>query len=197
MPSKISSHSFKKVYEDLGINLSLLGCIMMDTEKLEVSDIIDESHLYFAADPSHFWIKGIVSEVVPHVTLLYGLLRTGEEMMKHVNAVLELEEGADFPEHWPRNLVIDSVSFFESQLPDEPYYCLIANINPMDLKGLNDRLRMLPHINTYPDYEPHITLAYIKKDETLRDGYLDLLNTRFKGKTVKTVGLNYGGNKPE
>lgn len=197
MPSKISSHSFPQVYKDLGYNLSLLGCIMLDTEKLLVSDIISQDHLYFAEHEEHFWIKGIVSEEVPHVTLLYGLLRTGPEMQKHVDAVLELVDGADFPEYFPRELTIEKVDFFESQLPDEDYYCLIAHVDPTNLKEVNDRLRMLPHINTYPDYEPHLTLAYIKKDETLRDSYLELLNTRFAGTTVKALGVNYGGNKSE
>ena len=197
MPSKISSHKFPQVYKDLGYNLSLLGCIMLDTEKLIVSDIISQDHLYFAEHKEHFWINGVVSEKVPHVTLLYGLLRTGLEMQKHVDAVLELVEGVDFPEYFPREVTIEKVDFFESKLPDEDYYCLIAHVDPAPLKEVNDRLRMLPHINTYPDYEPHLTLAYIKKDETLRDSYLELLNTRFAGKAVKALGVNYGGNKPE
>jgi 2'-5' RNA ligase len=189
MPSKISSHNFKQVYEDLGYSLSLLGCIMLDTDPLKVSDVIEKEHLYFARDKSHFWINGVVSEVVPHVTLLYGLLRTGEEMKKHVDAVL-----AD----WTLDAIkIEEVSYFESQLPDEPYYCLIAKCDPEGLKEGNDLLRMLPHINTYPDYEPHITLAYIKKDETLRDTYVELLNTKFKGKSVNPQGINYGGNKSD
>lgn len=160
---------------------------MLDTEELIVSDIIDKDHLYYASDKSHFWINGVVSEHVPHVTLLYGLLRTGPEMKKHVDAVLkdwELEA-----------ITINEVTYFESKLADEPYYCLIAKVDPKDLKEANDLLRMLPHVNTYPDYEPHITLAYIKKDETLRDTYVDLLNTRFKGQSVAPKGINYGGNK--
>lgn len=197
MPSKFSSHSFPKVYEDLGISISKLGCIMLDVEKLEVSDVIDSDHLYYASDKSHFWIDGIVSEKVPHVTLLYGLMRSGMEMQKHVDAVLELVEAGDFPDYFPREVVIEEVSFFESNLPDEPYYCLIAKVSPLNLKEVNDRLRLLPHCNTFPDYEPHITLAYIKKDETLRDGYVELLNTRFAGKTVEALALNYGGDKSE
>jgi 2'-5' RNA ligase len=191
MSSNLSSHSFPQVYEDLGIDPQLLGCIMLNTEPLEVSDIIDEEHLYYAADPSKYkFVNGVVSETVPHVTLLFGLMRTGLELKKHVDAVLN---------EWTLPaLGIDHVDFFESKIESEPYYCLVAKIVPSaELLEGNARLRFLPHIDTFPTYQPHITLAYIKKDEALRDTYLDLLNTRFKGKSIDPRDINYGGNSTE
>lgn len=189
--SDLSSYSFPGVYEDLGLNVQKLGCIMLNTEPLTVSDIISEDHLYYAADPDQYkFVDGIVSERVPHVTILFGLMRSGPEMKKHVDAVLSDWE---LPA-----LEIEKVDFFESKIPTEPYYCLVAKIKPSpELLEGNARLRLLPHVDTFPEYHPHITLAYIKKDETLRDGYLDLLNTKFAGKTINPKDLNYGGDKAE
>ncbi len=189
--SDLSSYSFPQVYEDLGINVQMLGCIMLNTEPLKVSDVIDKDHLYFAADPAQYkFVNGIVSETVPHVTLLFGLMRSGPEMKKHVDAVLD---------DWTLPaLEVEEVSFFESKIPTEPYYCLIAKIKTSDelLEG-NARLRLLPHVDTFPEYHPHITLAYIKKDETLRDLYIDLLNTKFKDNSVEPKDINYGGDKAD
>lgn len=187
----ISSYSFPQVYEDLGINVQKLGCIMLNTEQLKVSDVIDADHLYYASDPKQYrFVDGVVSEKVPHVTLLFGLMRSGPEMKKHVDAVLD---------DWSLPaLGIEKVDFFESKIPTEPYYCLVAKIVPSaELLEGNARLRLLPHVDTFPTYQPHITLAYIKKDEALLETYLDLLNTRFAGKSVDPKDINYGGDDPE
>jgi 2'-5' RNA ligase len=188
MSTNLSSHAFPQVYEDLGIDVQELGCIMLNTEPLIVSDIVDEDHLYYAADKERYeFVDGIVSEKVPHVTLLFGLIGSGRAMKKHVDAVL-----ADW---MLPALEIDHVDFFESKIESEPYYCLVAKIFPSEeLVEGNARLRFLPHIDTFPTYKPHITLAYIKKDETLKDSYIDLLNTRFKGKVIEPRDINYGGN---
>lgn len=189
--SDLSSYSFPQVYEDLGIGVQQLGCIMLNTEPLTVSDVISEDHLYYAADPAAYkFVDGVVSEKVPHVTLLFGLMRSGPEMKKHVDAVLNDWE---LP-----GLAIEKVDFFESKIPTEPYYCLIARIvQSAEILEGNARLRLLPHVDTFPEYHPHITLAYIKKDETIRDSYLDMLNTKFAGKIIEPRDLNYGGDKSD
>jgi 2'-5' RNA ligase len=43
---------------------------------------------------------------------------------------------------------------------------------------------MLPHINTYPEFKPHMTVAYIKKDKTTLDYILSSLEY-LVGKEVK------------
>lgn len=173
------------IYDKMGIQLDRLGCIMMDTEPLKISDVVNEEDLYFRANKERFWIDGIVSEKAPHVTLLFGLMQSGNDYREYVDAVLE---------DWklPR-VEVDHIDFFGSPYEDEPYYCLIAKLVVTDqLKEANSRLRKLPHIDTYPDYTPHITLAYIKKDNELLDDLLYVLDDRFRGKKVKTIGLNYG-----
>jgi hypothetical protein len=186
MEQKLSAHQFMEVYQNLGISLNKLGCIMADTEPLVVSDIISPEDLYTAVNPAeHAYVNGIVSEDVPHATLLYGLLRSGPELQKHVDAVLT---------GWNLGQVeIANVVAWPSRYEDEQYYCLVAELAlTPELLEANARLRMLPHIDTFPAYRAHITLAYIKQDDEKRDQYLDLLRQRFVGQTVAVKSLNYG-----
>jgi len=83
---QISSRQCPQVYEDLGIDTNKLGCIMVDTEPIEVSSVIDPADLYH--DPEDEFAQGVISEDAPHVTLLYGLLSSGQAMRKHVDTVL-------------------------------------------------------------------------------------------------------------
>jgi hypothetical protein len=46
------------------------------------------------------------------------------------------------------------------------------------------------YIDTYPDYKPHITLAYLKADSGWQ-AYVEPLSDRLRGASVKAVGLNY------
>jgi hypothetical protein len=176
----------KQVYDELGIVPQDLGCIMLNTEPLKISDIIDEQNLYYAQDQvAHRYVNGIVSEKVPHITLLWGLMQSGEDWKPQVDKVLE---------DWNIDTVkVAQVTYFESPYEDEQYYCLIAELEltPELVEG-NSRLRLLPHIDTFPDYRAHITLAYIQKDEQIRDDLMYALNNRFLGKNVNITGLNYG-----
>src|SRR4051794_28292024 len=83
---QVSSRNFREVYENLGIDTNKLGCIMVDTEPIEVSTLIDPEDLYH--DPDDEFAQGIVSEDKPHVTLLYGLISSGPANRKNVDAVL-------------------------------------------------------------------------------------------------------------
>ena len=183
MNNQITAMQYPDVYKELGIDLGNLGCIFLDVEPLEVSDLIPEDELYYSGN--HKYVSGVVSEDIPHMTVLYGLMRTGSEMRRHVDAVLD---------GWlPDMVIIDNVAAWESTYEDDPYYCIVAKIQVTDqLKEGNGRLRFLPHVDTFIDYAPHITLAYIKKDEAFRDDLVYALNERFAGKEVKVKGINYG-----
>jgi hypothetical protein len=124
----------------------------------------------------------------PHVTLIYGLLRSGEEFRKHADTVLDGK--------LPKEVTIDHVGFFDTPPNvDEEYYAIIAHLKITDdLQEAHDRLQMLPHIDTFPGYKAHFTLAYIKKNDRTRDTLIDRLNEHYKGKTIKAGELNYGGN---
>lgn len=186
-PQPLSAHRYRAVYEALGVDLSTLGCIMVDTDPIPVSDIIPEDALYYAKDPEKYpHMKGIVSETVPHATLLFGLMNHGPEIKEQVDKMLE---------GWSIDgVTIDHVSYFEDPKPGEPQYLLIAHLDVNSgLSEANSRLQMLPHINlSPPHYKPHISLAYIKHDPALRDRCIEALNARLAGKRINVRGLNYG-----
>jgi 2'-5' RNA ligase superfamily len=180
---QISASQFPEVYANLGIDPSKLGCVMLNVEPITVSNVILYDDLYYS--PTLKYAQGIVSESVPHVTLLYGLLRSGIELKKHVDAVLD---------GWtPEDPIIAEVSYFPSTDPDEHYVVLVAKlaVTP-NLAEANARLKLLPHCETFPmGYQPHCSLAYVD-DSSDYQGYVQTLNQALQGKTIKALDLNYG-----
>jgi 2'-5' RNA ligase len=187
MAKQLSAHQFKDMYAELGYDLGKLGCIMLDLEPLTFK--INESALYYAKDKKRFWIDGNVAGKTPHVTLLYGLIRSGEELKKHVDTVLDGK--------LPTEVTIDHVDFFDTPPNiDEEYYAIIAHLKiTPELQEAHDRLQFLPHIDTFAGYKAHFTLAYVKKNERTRDSLIKSLNEHYKGKTIKAGNINYGGNE--
>jgi 2'-5' RNA ligase len=195
MPKGLRAHNFPEVYQGLGLNLSTLGCVMLNLVPLKNMYSIEfegaDSVLYYAKDKSRFWIDGWVADKVAHVTLLYGLIETAKNYEWHIKKVLR---------GWKLESVeINDVGYFDSPYPDEPYWCIVAHIrtDPKLIEG-HQRLEMLPHVDTFPGYRPHMTIAYIKRAQG--DAYRDRLIQHFKdlwiGKklTVKRT-INLGGNK--
>jgi len=175
---QVSSRNFHDLYENLGIDTNKLGCIMLDVEPIEVSSLFDPEDLYF--DPEDTFAQGIISEDKPHVTLLYGLISSGLANRKNVDIVLG---------DWMLDAVqIVKVSAFEGN-PD--YTPLVAEVSTQGLDEGNARLRLLPHIDTFPDYRPHITLAYLKPDADVAK-YVDALTRRLALMQIKVTGINYG-----
>ncbi len=195
MSKQLSAHQFKEVYQWLGVDLSKLGCLMLDTEPISIDHWIGQDSqtsyltgfpLYYAENEK-FWIKGYVGKEA-HMTLLYGLMTEAKNYQPHIEKIL-----AD----WKLDTVkIADIGYFDSPYEDEPYYCIVAHIEVNDalLEG-HQRLEFLPHINTFTGYKPHITIAYIKKDENWRDSFIADLKKEFIGKELQIIGLNYGGNK--
>lgn len=184
----LSSHQFNHVYASLGIDVNKLGVVMLDTEPIPVLDMVDFDHaeadLVTANNPDHFWIRGAVAQQGAHVTLLYGLLQSATKWKGQVQAVLH---------GWSLDEVeVESVGYFENQLPDENYVCIIARLKmtPELLEG-HARLEFLPHVNTFAKYRPHLTLAYVKPEAKNR--WLTALNSELTGAKLATTKINYGG----
>ena len=185
---QLNSHNFEEIYKKLHINLDTLGCVMLDLEALgSMGGIVKTAEdLYFSSNPDRKWIKGWVAGTVPHITLLYGLLDNAHNWEKEIDVVLGT---------WEMDTVqIDNISYFDSPYEDEPYYCIVAHIKvTTELMEGHNRLEFLPHINTFTGYKPHMTIGCIRKDETLRDDYLNRLNDFWTGKKIKVKkGVNLG-----
>lgn len=179
----MTNEELKAMYLELGIDVNALGCIMLDTDVLKVSDIVPEDALYFSDNMKY--AQGIVSEVVPHVTLLFGLMQSGLDLKKYINMLLK--------DIVPKTVTIEEVTTFDNMDGDVPYSCYVAKVAVTeDLTLAHTQLQRLPHIDDYPTYQPHITLFYAKQDDTLKVELLDLLNERFWGKKVKVNGINFG-----
>lgn len=181
--NQISARDYPEIYEDLDIDFSNLGCIMLDVLPIEVlkhvedadSDLVEEAIVDYSVVPG---------EDVSHMTLLFGLLENGNEWADKVDKLLEDWE--------PGDIKIDEVGFFE--LPDS--YAIIGHIKKTEaiIDG-HERLTLLPHINTFSEYRPHVTLAYIKKEADVNK-WVSSLDSIYKGYELTPSGINYG-KKPD
>lgn len=184
-------------YRRLGIDPFDLGCIMLDVVPFDVAACVPDGRedLYFSSNPKLKYAQGDVASSKAHLTLLFGLLEKGPKWKKEVDAVLE---GWDQPEA----VVVDRIGYFPSSVPGEDYSCIVAHIKPTErLLDANARLRMLPHIDGFPEYKPHVTLAYVKNGpsdvdwaRSTREKWIMSMSTRLTNWNLPTLGLNYGGS---
>ncbi|WP_265155166.1 MULTISPECIES: DUF935 family protein [Rhodococcus] len=180
--AQVSARDFPGLHEGLGIETDKLGCIMLDTETVDVLKHVEggESDLV-ESTTEHDHAMGAVAETEPHVTLLFGLLKNGNVWKDEVDTVLD---------GWKMDTVtISEVGFFD--LKDK--FAIVAHIEttPELLDG-HDRLTLLPHVQTFSEYKPHMTLAYVAYDQAIADKWVDALGAQYNGATLKAKGVNYG-----
>lgn len=102
----------------------------------------------------------------PHVTVLYGLHVESSEPVER----LIRQAGKAF-------VKLGGLSLFETPEHD----VLKVDVESNDLRRLNRELKMLDHTQTYRDYSPHLTIAYLKRGTGRK--YLDL-PTSFDGQEM-------------
>lgn len=190
---QLNAHQFEKVYKSLGIELDSLGCVMLNIKKTDMplmpeyeNELADK--FYFSEDEDRHWIDGYVARSTPHLTLLYGLLKPAEEYKYQIDDVLK---------GWELKTVeVESIGSFDSMYEDEKYCCIVAHIKMTpELEQGNQRIELLPHINTYTGYKPHVTLAYIKEDPEFKEQIIKEMSKELVGKTLTITGINYGGDE--
>jgi hypothetical protein len=166
---------FPGLYDELGIGWDL-GCLMLDTESPIVPFLPDPSEVHISTDPRKKYVRGYQSEW--HVTVRYGLLETVRK--SHVDRVLEGFE-------LPSSLKIDHLEMFPSYDPSEPYDCVVARVADPVLDSMNQQLSVLPNVNTFVEYKPHITIGYF------RAGWFeDNVDSLLVKDRVGVLGFNYG-----
>lgn len=114
-------------------------------------------------------------EVNPHVTILYGLTESNDMVTidKYFATCLPLE------------IKIGNLSLFETDDYDVLKFDIISN----DLKKLNKYLRdNFNYQNDYPNYKPHLTIAYLVKGTG--KNYLKLANSQ-KGNNIICDTIEY------
>ncbi len=189
----ISPHQIPEVYDDLdvgpSVDLQRLGCVMLDVEPLEIVKHVPDGavDLYTSTDERFPFVAGAVGELVPHVTLKYGLLKSATEWRPHIERALS---------GWsPEPVTVTGAGYFESP-PGvaESWYCIVGRLAlTQNLLEGHARLNRLPHIDMHPTYQPHITLAYIQPDPALRDKWVDSLTERLTDTRMAVKSeLNYG-----
>lgn len=185
MSRDLSANDFPDVYKALGVNINSLGCVMLDIDPIPVTELVlrAKDDLYWANVKERFWIRGAVGETGAHLTLLYGLMESALKWKPLVDIVL-----ADWT---PPLIEIESIGAFESPFVDEPYSAIIAHVKPTEelLEG-HRRLSLLPHINTYTQFRPHVTLAYVKAEQ--KQKWLDELGDTLVGSKFGVNKINYG-----
>lgn len=154
------------------------GCVMLgfDIPKdkwNKVQDLIDDNDITTE--------DGLGREMDPHVTVLYGIHSDVSD-----EDVEELIDELTSPD-----IRFNHLSIFEN----ENFDVVKFTIRNRSLEKMNKMFRELPHTNNYPKYEPHATVAYVKKgsgskySQTLKDD-LD-----FKLKPTKIIYSKADGTK--
>lgn len=170
-----------KALKTMGVDITKLGCVMLDVEKPNLAGLIPEEWAYTARNPERHWIKGL--DAGDHITLLFGLLENANTIRGAVDEVMDGWE--------PGYVTVKSIGSFPSTFADEPYACIVAHIEvTVDLLDAHSRLSLLPHIDTHPSYKPHLTLGYVH--EQYRDAAVARLSGWFKETDLRPLGLNYG-----
>lgn len=133
------------------------GCLMLKTDLKNWSkflNLIDDNDLYNDETNHHG------KEKEPHVTILYGLHE--EIKLQDIKNILHDVE-------LPISGTVVNIGVFEQK----DYDVLKFELKSKELTKLNNLIKKLPHTSDYPNYKPHLTLAYLKKGNS--EKYLDKL----------------------
>ena len=125
------------------------GCVMIDFDISNWNELlqsIDKNDIYEVTGKNYGLQKR------PHLTLLYGLHKEVSD-----EDILNCFRGFEIDDF---KIKIKGVSIFEN--PEFDVVKLGVDSNK-SLNEINRRLSELPNSNQFPEYKPHLTLAYLKK----------------------------------
>ena len=125
------------------------GCAMIEVpfdDWSQITGMIDPEDVYELEEDRSYGIQDN-----PHVTILYGL--HGSVSPEELKSVLDRFNGN-------LRIKIAGIGIFEN----EDFDVVKMNVVPDGgLQQLHDMISRLPNSDQYPEYKPHITIAYVKK----------------------------------
>lgn len=141
------------ISEDKG-NTYKYGCVMLylDLEKNkedEIQALVDEDDLYLGTEDD----PGYGREDEPHVTILYGIHSDVPD-----EDVEKLIEKLKQPE-----IRLNKISIFDNA--DKGFDVVKFDVENEELHKMNKMFKELPYTSDYPEYHPHVTIAYVKAGE--------------------------------
>jgi 2'-5' RNA ligase len=153
------------------------GCVMIYpklTDWKNITSMMKKEDVYEPENP----VRGI--ETDPHVTILYGL--HSEVTESDVRGVLDkyLSKRLDI---WTWGI---------GKFDNKDYSVVKFDIHSPILHDINKDLKKLPHTTDYPNYQPHMTIAYVKSGEA--DKYVKRFS-KIKMEVDKIVYSTTSGEK--
>lgn len=145
------------LFEDLKKPEPKYGCVMLfanvpDWNKL-TKRVINENDIFNdGSDQSGY-------EDNPHLTVIFGLHH--DEIVDKNNIYNIIKDLSEM------TFKINEIGVFDNAKDDSKLYDVIKfNVKPSpSLLKTRDQFLELPNTQTFPDYEPHMTLCYVKKGE--------------------------------
>lgn len=153
------------------------GCLMLDLNIPnwnKLLDIIQPEDIYDEI--------GFGKETEAHCTVLYGF------HLDNDNLVNELKEMTKQNCKEPIKLTVAGVSCFNNK----DFDVLKFDIQSEKMSELNKICKQFPHTNTFPNYHPHITIAYLKPN--LGEKYIKLFEN-VKNLSIFGNGFTYSSKK--
>jgi len=126
------------------------GCVMMDTKIPDWEEYhtagIDEEDVYIKPHDKSYGL-----EEQPHITVVYGIHEDEIDEETIANVIKENMK--------PLTVTIDAVDIFEGDEYDVVKYNVPVTDQLMEYRKL---FLKFPNTQSYPDYHPHMTIAYVK-----------------------------------
>ena len=143
------------------------GCVMLDLNVKNwnkiITDIIDKDDIYDE--------EGYGLETEPHITLLFGY---GDDVQdKDIKEICE--------KYIKPTIILSKISIFENDDFDVVKFDIENDL----VIQINKDLSILPHTSTFPDYQPHATISYIKKGKGKK--YIQELKENIKIESDKII----------
>lgn len=177
----------------VGVDVKRLGYVGLTFDSLAVREeldmqrwgvrIIERDYVHAPEGDYRSWVAGPVAESGAHVTAKYGLLTPAYEMKDVINELIG----------WPREITveIEDIEVFPSPYADLQYGCLVARLGGDQLREMNAALSVLPHVDSFTEYKPHLTIAYLTPDVASYAGVPEATSW-LVGTQLAVTGIDYG-----